>query len=80
MQRREFEAFSDVGAASRALEKAKSVFHTVKPLNVKHKQTYKTVNLKFGQEARSAIVRGIVRLAETAKITLGPGVSKELSH
>jgi hypothetical protein len=39
------------------------------------KTTYKTVNLKFGQDARTAIVKGIQRLAETVMVTLGPGVS-----
>jgi hypothetical protein len=73
-QKRDFEAFSDVGNSSRAVEKAKSVFHSAKALNIKHKHTYKTVNLRFGQDARSAIVRGIQRLAESAIITLGPGV------
>ena len=43
---------------------------------VNKKTTYKTVNLKFGTEARAAIVRGIQRLAETVMITLGPGVSR----
>ena len=75
LQKREFEAFSDVGASSRAVERAKSVFHSAKELNVKHKHTYKTVNLRFGQDARAAIVRGIQRLAESAIVTLGPGVS-----
>jgi hypothetical protein len=62
-QRRSFEAFSDVGASSRAVERAKSVFHSAKALNIKHKHTYKTVNLRFGQDARASIVRGIQRLA-----------------
>ena len=48
LQKREFEAFSDVGASSRAVERAKSVFHSAKALNIKHKHTYKTVNLRFG--------------------------------
>ena len=58
-QMRSFEAFSDVGTSSRAVERAKSVFHSAKALNIKHKHTYKTVNLRFGQDARASIVRGI---------------------
>jgi hypothetical protein len=37
------------------------------------------VRLKFGYEARDAIVKGIARLSETAAITLGPGVSNHKS-
>ncbi len=38
------------------------------------KSSFKTVKLKFGSEARGAIVRGIKKLADTATLTLGPGV------
>ena len=78
LAKRHYEAFSEVGMASRAYEKGTSVYHNSSAVNIKHKTTYKTVNLKFGGDARSAIVRGIKRLAETAIITLGPGVRSHL--
>lgn len=69
--KRHFEAFSDVGGASREVARAKAVTKAMKT-------TYKTVNLKFGSDARMAIVRGVQRLAETVMVTLGPGVSTRL--
>ncbi|CDW79081.1 chaperonin cpn60-mitochondrial-like [Stylonychia lemnae] len=39
---------------------------------VNFKPSYKTVRLKFGSEARNAIIRGVSRLSETVQITLGP--------
>ena len=57
--KRHYEAFSEVGVASKAIEKGQGTFHKSSAANIRHKPTYKTVNLKFGQEARSAIVRGI---------------------
>ena len=32
------------------------------------------MRLKFGEQARGSIVRGIERMADTVAITLGPGV------
>jgi hypothetical protein len=68
--RRHYEAFSDVGAASREVARAKAVTKAMKT-------TYKTVNLRFGSDARMAIVRGVQRLAETVMVTLGPGVRSQ---
>ncbi len=65
--KRHYEAFSDVGAASRDASRAKAVTKAIKT-------TYKTVNLRFGSDAPQAIVRGVQRLAETVIVTLGPGV------
>ena len=39
----------------------------------KFKPSYKSSLPMFGTESRKPLVQGIVRLAETAKLTLGPG-------
>lgn len=47
--------------------------HNYKAPLLKFPPKYKTVQILFGDRSRSAILRGITRLANTSQLTLGPG-------